>query len=239
MTGKLPNYKVEVKNINSFRFVEKAIAYETERQKEILESGKTPIQETRGWDEVKNRTVSQRIKEESMDYRYFPEADIPPIRWVESQISNLKSQIPELPDAKSNRFKNELSLSIYDSDILTKDKETADYFEEAVKVGKAQDINPKQIANMLINKKINIKNVLPGHLIQSILTSTQTTAIDENELKKIVKEILEKNPKAVSDYKNGKIQVIGFLIGQVKQTFKQPLDTDQLKKAIEKFINTH
>ncbi|OGH19711.1 MAG: hypothetical protein A3D74_02600 [Candidatus Levybacteria bacterium RIFCSPHIGHO2_02_FULL_37_13] len=235
----LPIYKVEVKNINSFRFVEKAIAYETERQKEILESGKTPIQETRGWDEVKNRTVSQRIKEESMDYRYFPEADIPPIRWVESQISNLKSQIPELPDAKSNRFKNELSLSIYDSDILTKDKETADYFEEAVKVGKAHDINPKQIANMLINKKINIKNVLPGHLIQSILTSTQTTAIDENELKKIVKEILEKNPKAVSDYKNGKIQVIGFLIGQVKQTFKQPLDTDQLKKAIEKFINTH
>src|SRR3990167_5045695 len=111
LKNELPTYKVEVKNINSFNFVGKAIDYEVKRQTEILEKGETPDQETRGFVEVSSSTVTQRSKEEASDYRYFPEPDIPPFRWRQSQISNLKSQIPELPDVKNRRFQKEYSLS--------------------------------------------------------------------------------------------------------------------------------
>jgi aspartyl-tRNA(Asn)/glutamyl-tRNA(Gln) amidotransferase subunit B len=233
---KLPNYKVEVKNINSFRFVQRAINYEVERQKKILESGKTPIQETRGWDNEKQITVSQRAKEEVMDYRYFPEPDIPPVRFRKSQISNLKSQIPELPDQKLARLKKEYGLSDYDSEILTREKSIADYFEKAVEVGISHNIKPKQIANVIINKKINIESISPTKLIEEIITMAKMNQIEGDELQKIVKNVLEKNQKAVFDYKKGKIAVVGFLIGKVKQAIKQPLDTEQVKKAIEKLL---
>src|SRR5258706_4493445 len=132
----LPNYKVEVKNINSFGFVEKAIAYEIERQAEILESGKTPTQETRGWDEDKKMTISQRTKEEAADYRYFPEPDIPPIQWVSKELSEIRNMIPELPDMKKERFIKEYKLSDYNAEILTRTRELSDYFEEAARVNK-------------------------------------------------------------------------------------------------------
>jgi len=248
----LPKYKVEVKNINSFKFVEKAINYEIERQKKILESGKTPLQETRGWDEKREITVSQRVKEESMDYRYFPEPDIPPIRWSQSQISNLKSQIPELPDKKRKRFQKDYGLSIYDCEILTREKAIADYFEETVKVNhelsirrpelmpkgimNKESINTKVIANWIINKKVDTNTVLPAQLIKLIMTSGQTIAIDTQKLEEIVKDVLQENQKAVLDYKKGKTQVIGFLIGQILQKMRQPLNTVQIKETIEKLL---
>src|ERR1035437_517586 len=128
---KLPNYKVEVKNINSFSFVEKAINYEIKRQLELLEKEKKVVQETRGWNENKGVTVSQRLKEEANDYRYFPEPDIPPTRWTENEINKLKSLLPELPNTKLLRFQKAYLLSQYDSQLLTKDIELANYFEEA------------------------------------------------------------------------------------------------------------
>ncbi|MEK7451087.1 MAG: Asp-tRNA(Asn)/Glu-tRNA(Gln) amidotransferase GatCAB subunit B, partial [Patescibacteria group bacterium] len=216
-------------NINSFRFVEKAIEYEIKRQEEILDSGKTPAQETMGWDEKKGQTVSQRIKEEANDYRYFPEPDIPPIRWTESQISKIKSQIGELPDAKFERFKKEFYLSDYYAEIITREKPMAEFFEEAVKVGKKHNVNPKQIANFLINRSIDINQTLPSQLIQIILSSTQTDQIDDKELGKIIDKVLKENPKAVSDYKSGKQNAIMFLIGQVMKNFKQKLDAEKVK----------
>ena len=231
----LPIYKVEVKNINSFRFVEKAIEYEIKRQEEFLEKGETPVQETRGWDEDKQKTVSQRIKEEANDYRYFPEPDIPPIHLSESQISSLKSQMPELPDAKLARFLRNFDLPEYDAEILTRDKEISDFFEESVEIGKSREITPKQIANNIINKKVDIRNILPAELIKNIIFSTKTVSVDEEELKKTIKIIIDKNQKAVSDYKNGKIQAIGFLIGKVKQSFPKA-DTNQIKTALERSL---
>ena len=228
----LPNYKVEVKNINSFAFVGKAIDYEIKRQAEILNEGKTPVQETRGFIEKNSSTVTQRIKEEASDYRYFPEPDIPPIRWTESQILNLKSQITELPDKKIARFKKDYLLPKTDSIILTKEKITADYFEEAVKLGKDHDLTPKQIANFIINRKIDITEILPAKLIEEVLNSSKKEEISDEELRKTIKEILVKNPNIAKDYKTGKTSVIQFAIGQVMYILRKKIDTEVLKKLI-------
>jgi aspartyl-tRNA(Asn)/glutamyl-tRNA(Gln) amidotransferase subunit B len=227
----LPKYKVEVKNINSFGFVEKAINFEIERQLEILEKGEIPKQETRGWNEGKNVTVSQRAKEEANDYRYFPEPDIPPIRWTKEQIAKLKAQIPELADEKLARFIKEYSLSEYDASILVKDAKLADYFEEAVKVAQSK-ITPKQIANHIINRKINIDEILPAKLIEEIIQSNVTSEINIDELKSVVKKTLKDNPKIVEDYRKGKDSVIQFAIGQVMYIIKKKIDTNIVRQLI-------
>src|SRR3989344_7779062 len=228
----LPKYKVEVKNINSFKFVEKAINFEIERQREILESGKKPTQETRGWDQNKQKTVSQRIKEESSDYRYFPEPDIPPIRWTKSQISNLKSQIGELPEEKFKRFKKVYALSDYDAEILTRAIIIADYFEETVILGKKHELAPKQIANFIINRKVDLEKILPTKLIEQIISAGKTDEINDETLRKIIKEVLKDNPKIAEDYKKGKDSVIQFAIGQVMYIIRKKIDTEILKKII-------
>ncbi len=232
----LPKYKVEVKNINSFKFVAKAIETEIIRQKEILEEGKTPPQETRGWNEAKNNTVSQRLKEEANDYRYFPEPDIPPILTTEKEITEIRKQIPELPDDKKKRFESEYSMTIYDADILTREKNLADYFEEAVKVGIKHKVTSKQIANYIINKKLNIEKTVPAELIELIMSTQQTASISLDDLKNAVEQTLLANPKAVDDYKAGKIQVIGFLIGKVKQLLPQNSSSEAVKAAIEQAL---
>ena len=227
----LPKYKVEVKNINSFAFVGKAINYEIKRQTEILEKGNTPVQETRGFIEKNSSTVTQRIKEEASDYRYFPEPDIPPIRWSQSQISNFKSQMPELPNKKFARFVDEYHLSNYDAEILTRDLSTSEYFEESIKSA-AGKTTPKQIANILINKKINIEEMLPAKLVEEILKTERKTEIDEKELEKTIEMVLNENQKAVKDYKNGKETVIMFLVGQVMRQFKEKLDAEKIKAVL-------
>jgi len=228
----LPKYKVEVKNINSFGFVSKAIDYEIKRQTEILENGKTPVQETRGFVEKKSSTVSQRVKEEASDYRYFPEPDIPPIRWTDKQISDLKSQMPELANQKIIRFEKEYNLSKYDSQLLTKSINLANYFQEAVTVGKKENLTPKQIANYIINKKVDTENILPAKLIQNILSSNKVGDINEEELKTIIKKVLSDNPKIGNDYKKGKDNVIQFAIGQVMYVIRKKIDTEILRKLI-------
>ncbi len=232
----LPKYKVEVKNINSFRFVEKAIHFEIKRQAAILDEGKTPVQETRGWDEKIQGTVSQRLKEEANDYRYFPEPDIPPVRWTELQIRQLADQMPELPQEKFDRFINEYSLSDYDAEILTRKQATADYFEQAVKVNN-KTVEIKTIANWITNKKADITSVSPEELIMQIGSATQTTPVDNTELEKVVDEILSENQKAVDDYKKGKTNVIGFLIGMTKRKLGPQSDTNQIKGTIEKALS--
>jgi aspartyl-tRNA(Asn)/glutamyl-tRNA(Gln) amidotransferase subunit B len=228
----LPNYKVEVKNINSFRFVEKAILYEVKRHQELLDKNETPPQETRGWDEAHQRTVSQRIKEEANDYRYFPEPDIPPLKWTQNYIEQLKSTMPELPDDKIKRFEKEFLLSYYDAEILTRDIELANYYEEAVKVGKDHKVEAKKIANVIINKKIDISSVLPAHLIKQVMEESTIVEMSDTELNNIIETVITENQKAVEDFKKGKETVIMFLVGQVMKTARQKIAPDRVKSLL-------
>ena len=125
--------RAEIKNLNSFRFVEKAINFEVERQIEILESGGQVIQETRLYDSVKDETRSMRSKEEANDYRYFPDPDLLPLEIGPDFIEHVRKDLPELPDAKRDRFKSEYGLNDYDAEVLTASRELATYFEAVVK----------------------------------------------------------------------------------------------------------
>ena len=125
--------KTEVKNLNSFKSVEKALSFEVKRQSAEWKKG-TPIdfQSTRGWDEHKLKTVEQRDKEESADYRYFPEPDLPPIIYTEKEVKKIQADLPELPQQKRERFKSEYELKIQDANVLVEDKHIADYFEKVM-----------------------------------------------------------------------------------------------------------
>ena len=124
--------KVEIKNLNSFRVVEKAINYEIERQAEVLDSGKKVVQETRGWDEKKGITVSQREKEEAHDYRYFPEPDLPTLHFSQDFINKIKAEVPELPQNRRERFIKEYNLDQETSNIFVTNKDLGEYFEKVM-----------------------------------------------------------------------------------------------------------
>lgn len=126
--------KSEVKNLNSFKALEAALAHEITRQEEILSSGGKVVQETRGWDDAKAQTFSQRSKEEAHDYRYFPEPDLPPLEITEAQIKKMREGVTELPRVRKNRFTKEYGLSQEDARILTEEPQMADYYEEVAKI---------------------------------------------------------------------------------------------------------
>lgn len=146
--------KVEIKNINSFRFVEKALEYEIKRQTHILEEGGKIIQETRLWDPSANTTLSMRTKEEAHDYRYFPEPDLLPIAADEKWIDEIRRSLPELPDAKRERLISEYGLPEYDADFLTSEKSVAIWFEAAVKAGSS----PKALSNWIMGELMSFLN---------------------------------------------------------------------------------
>ena len=138
--------KVEVKNMNSFKAVYLAMDYEVKRQTKAAEEGKKLVQETRGWVEDKGKTVSQRSKEYAHDYRYFPEPDLPPLAISREWVEEVRVKLPELPEAKRNRFMTEYGLPQYDADLLTASRAMADYFEAAI----SKDISPKEISNWML-----------------------------------------------------------------------------------------
>ncbi len=146
--------RAEIKNLNSFRSIERAIAYEIERQAEILLGGGAIVQETRLWDADRGVTRSMRSKEEAHDYRYFPEPDLLPLVIDDAWIERARSELPELPDARRGRFVTSYGLSGYDSGVLTASKELADWFEAAV----AAHDNPKALANWITSEVLRIAN---------------------------------------------------------------------------------
>lgn len=138
--------RTEMKNINSFKAITKAIAYEARRQIELIEEGKRVVQETRRWDENKDATFAMRSKENAQDYRYFPEPDIPPLEISEEYLDRLRSELPEMAEAKMARYQSEYGLPVYDTQMITGQKALADFFEETVALG----ADPKQCANWIM-----------------------------------------------------------------------------------------
>lgn len=165
---RLSGTKVEVKNINSFKFVQKAIEFEIERQSKLLDDGDKVVQETRGWDSVKNVTVSQRKKETAADYRYFPEPDIPPMKFSDDEIEKMKFSLPELPERRVNRFIEEYEISREDAEVLCSEKELGQYFENTVSEIK-EKIQSKEISSdekKVVKLAVNYLNTeLRKHLV--------------------------------------------------------------------------
>ncbi len=232
----LAKYKVEVKNINSFVFVDKAIKYEEKRHAELLDKGEVPAQETRGWNEFKNKTVSQRSKEEAHDYRYFPEPDIPPIQISNEELDAIKKSLPELPAEKTKRFIDDFEISEYNAEILTREVDMANYFEQAVNAGKENGIDPKIIANYIINKKPNTQSINPQSLVKQIKEETTIESFDETKLTKTIQKIMDKNAQSVADYKAGKVQLLGFFIGQVRRALPEAKDAEQIRNLLLKML---
>ena len=232
--GKLPHYKVEVKNVNSFRFIGLAIDYEINRHKELLASGQTPAQETRGWNELKQATLSQRSKEEAQDYRYFPEPDIPPLTITAAEIAALRQQLPELPQAKFMRFISQYQLNPAQAAFLTETKNLADYFEEAVKVGRSHQLQPAQLANIIINKKVDIDKYLPAHLVKLLVKHTTAKVTDKPQLTVWAKQAMEQNPQAVTDFKAGKAASLEFLLGLIMRLSRGQADAVTARKILVK-----
>ncbi len=143
--------KVEVKNMNSFRAVYRAMEYEAKRQRKAVEEGKRLIQETRGWVEEKGKTVAQRSKEYAHDYRYFPEPDLPPLVLDREWVEGIRVKLPELPDARRQRFITEYGLPPYDATLLTASRAMADYEEDVVKAGEASNILNSERAKLASN----------------------------------------------------------------------------------------
>ncbi len=141
--------KVEIKNMNSFRAVERALIYEVERQIKELEAGHSIPQSTRGWNDAEGVTKLQRIKESSEDYRYFPEPDIPPLLLREEWVDERRAELPELPDARRTRFVSEYGITPYDAETLTIDRSYSEYYERAVAVSKRLGAAPRDVANWI------------------------------------------------------------------------------------------
>ena len=143
--------KVEVKNMNSFKAVYRALAYEAERQRRVAERGKKLMQETRGWVEEKEVTVAQRSKEYAHDYRYFPEPDLPPLVLNREWVEEIRTKLPELPEARRDRFVAEYNLPFYDANLLTGSRAMADYFEACLKTGMPGGLSSADRAKMVSN----------------------------------------------------------------------------------------
>ncbi len=146
--------RTELKNLNSFKFVEKALAYEISRQIGVISENREVIQETRLWDTAKHRTFSMRSKEEAHDYRYFPDPDLVPLQIDDAWVSRIKADLPELPDQRKERFMDQFELPAYDADVLTSSRELADYFETCVR----QVANPKLVSNWVMGNLLGLLN---------------------------------------------------------------------------------
>ena len=231
--------KAEVKNLNSFRFLQKALEYEIERQIEVVVGGGRVVQETRLWDSAAGRTVSMRSKEEAHDYRYFPEPDLPALVVDAARVAAIREAMPELPEERRARFVERYAIPEYDAGQLTQSRALADCFEDTIRAGAPAKtagnwimqmglaVDPARLAGLIalvekgtistsMAKDVFAKMAASGRAAEDIVASEGLTQIsDESALTAMIGDVLAKNADAVAQYRAGKSATFGFLVGQV------------------------
>ncbi|HET9130945.1 MAG TPA: Asp-tRNA(Asn)/Glu-tRNA(Gln) amidotransferase subunit GatB, partial [Terriglobia bacterium] len=263
--------KVELKNINSFKYVKDAVEYEIRRQTKVLNEGGTIRQETRLWNIERGETAVMRSKEEAHDYRYFPDPDLVPLKLDDEWIEGFRADLPELPAVRTKRFVSDYGLPEYDATILTASKGMADYFEVCAK----QFTHPKTVSNWVMGElmrelnnsgtDISASPVTPERLVsllqmvgqgtislkvareifpelyssgktpeQIVQEKGLTQVSDEGALAKIIEEVLSKNPGQVEQFKDGKQQVLGFLVGQVMKASGGKANPGKVNELLKK-----
>jgi len=244
--------RTEIKNINSFRFIEKAINYEIERQIDVIESGESVTQETRLYDSIKNETRPMRSKEFANDYRYFPDPDLLPVMISDAEIEEIKATFPEMPKDKFIRYQSEFKIPENDAQIISSSKNLATFFEECMENAK----DAKLLSNIMIgdissllnkenieitDSKLSTKNVselvnlvsegvISGKIAKTVLEETWDSGLspieivessglkqidDDDEIERIIDQIISEHPDQVTAYKGGKDKLFGFFVGQI------------------------
>ncbi len=256
--------KTEIKNLNSFRAVERALAAEEERQRTLLSRGGTVEQVTFGWDEHTGRLVLQRAKEEAHDYRYFPEPDLVPLVVTPEWLERVKEEMPELPWEREERFVREYGLSGKDAGILIEEPARADYYEEVVRAcgepgeaagwvlseilrywkGDSPPIGAEALGRLITAvragkvSRTNAKEALEEAIasgrdpLEIVEERGLSLLADEEELRRLAQEVVAENPKAVEDFRAGRKQAIGFLVGQAMRKTKGRADAKRLSRIL-------
>ncbi len=267
-------FRTEIKNINSFKFVEKAINFEISRQIKIKETNNEIEQETRLYDSQKNETRSMRSKEHANDYRYFPEPDLIPLQISNEYIENIRKSLPELPEQKISRFCSEYGLSIYESEILNSSKGMSNFFEKvAISVkdvktaakwilgdfsailnknnclvedslisssdlidllnclneNKISDPAAKKVLEILWNEDLKVKEIIEKENLKQIS--------NEDDISRIISEVISKNPKQLEQFKKGKEKLFGFFVGQVMKTTQGSADPKVVNKILKEKLS--
>ena len=261
--------RTELKNINSFRFVEKAINSEIQRQQDLLEDGGKVVQETRRYDAERDTRSPMRSKEFANDYRYFPEPDLLPVELDDTYIEAVRATLPELPDARKARFVSEYSLSDYDAGVLTASREMAEYFEAVAKAsgdaklaanwvtGDLQALlnknnweltqSPIQADRLSVLIKRIIDNTISGKIaktvfdamledsarVDEIITAKGLKQVTDNgAIESLVDEVIANNPEQVQQFRDGKEQVLGYLVGQAMKLSQGKANPGQVNQML-------
>ncbi len=264
--------RTEVKNMNSFRNVQRAIDFEIKRQIDLIEKGESVAMETRSFDAVNGTTFSMRSKESANDYRYFPEPDLQPVMVTEEYIESVRKNLPPLPNDLYNKYVNELKLNDYDASILTDLKEIALYFEEVIKHTKNYKaaanwvmvnvksflnenalhidnfpIKPKTIANIIeLIDSGKISHAAASQKLFPALISNPDKPVNDlateldiiqnsnsNELQNLVEQAVNKFPEKISEYKNGKVGLLGLFVGEVMKLSKGKADPKMVNQLVK------
>lgn len=219
--------KTEIKNLNSFRFIQKAIDYEAKRQAELIENGECIIQETRLFDPEKGKTFSMRTKEDAHDYRYFPDPDLPPVVLEEGWVENLRKSLPELPDHRLKRFLSDYELSLNDAKLLTSNKGLADYFEKCLE----SFDNPKELSHWIVTemlREINSEGNIDEYPVTPEMLAELLNLVQDGTInRKIAKEIF---PEMIAEKKRAK-----DLIKQ--KGIRQMSDTSEIEAVVQKVLD--